>query len=30
VRAAGDGLAALDLLRSEPFDVAIIDVMMPA
>ena len=29
VRAAGDGLAALELLRSEPFDVAIIDVMMP-
>jgi phosphoserine phosphatase RsbU/P len=29
VRAAADGLAALDLLRSEPFDVAIIDVMMP-
>ena len=29
VRAAADGLAALELLRSEPFDVAIIDVMMP-
>ena len=29
VRAAGDGLAALELLRTEPFDVAIIDVMMP-
>jgi sigma-B regulation protein RsbU (phosphoserine phosphatase) len=29
VRAAADGLAALDLLRSEAFDVAIIDVMMP-
>jgi phosphoserine phosphatase RsbU/P len=29
VRAAGDGLAALELLRSEAFDVAIIDVMMP-
>jgi phosphoserine phosphatase RsbU/P len=29
VRAAGDGLAALDLLRAENFDVAIIDVMMP-
>jgi phosphoserine phosphatase RsbU/P len=29
VRAAGDGLAALELLRSESFDVAIIDVMMP-
>jgi sigma-B regulation protein RsbU (phosphoserine phosphatase) len=29
VRAAADGLAALDLLRSERFDVAIIDVMMP-
>ncbi len=29
VRAAGDGLAALELLRAEPFDVAIIDVMMP-
>jgi phosphoserine phosphatase RsbU/P len=29
VRAAGDGLAALELLRAESFDVAIIDVMMP-
>jgi sigma-B regulation protein RsbU (phosphoserine phosphatase) len=29
VRAAGDGLSALEILRSEPFDVAIIDVMMP-
>jgi sigma-B regulation protein RsbU (phosphoserine phosphatase) len=29
VRAAGDGLAALELLRAEAFDVAIIDVMMP-
>jgi phosphoserine phosphatase RsbU/P len=29
VRAAGDGLAALELLRSESFDVAIIGVMMP-
>jgi sigma-B regulation protein RsbU (phosphoserine phosphatase) len=29
VRAAGDGLSALELLRSECFDVAIIDVMMP-
>ncbi len=29
VRAAADGLAALELLRSESFDVAIIDVMMP-
>jgi sigma-B regulation protein RsbU (phosphoserine phosphatase) len=29
VRAAADGLAALELLRAERFDVAIIDVMMP-
>jgi sigma-B regulation protein RsbU (phosphoserine phosphatase) len=29
VRAAGDGLSALELLRSEDFDVAIIDVVMP-
>ena len=29
VRAAADGLAALELLRAESFDVAIIDVMMP-
>jgi sigma-B regulation protein RsbU (phosphoserine phosphatase) len=29
VRVAADGLAALDLLRAERFDVAIIDVMMP-
>lgn len=29
VRAAADGLAALELLRSESFDVAIIDVMLP-
>jgi Serine phosphatase RsbU, regulator of sigma subunit len=29
VRAAADGLAALELLRSESFDVAIIDVVMP-
>jgi phosphoserine phosphatase RsbU/P len=29
VRVAADGLAALDLLRAESFDVAIIDVMMP-
>ena len=28
VRAAADGIAALELLRSEAFDVAIIDVMM--
>jgi sigma-B regulation protein RsbU (phosphoserine phosphatase) len=28
VRAAADGLAALELLRSESFDVAIIDVML--
>jgi phosphoserine phosphatase RsbU/P len=29
VRATGDGLSALELLRSETFDVAIIDVMLP-
>jgi sigma-B regulation protein RsbU (phosphoserine phosphatase) len=29
VRVAADGLSALELLRSESFDVAIIDVMMP-
>jgi phosphoserine phosphatase RsbU/P len=29
VRAASDGLAALEILRAESFDVAIIDVMMP-
>jgi phosphoserine phosphatase RsbU/P len=29
VRVATDGLSALELLRSESFDVAIIDVMMP-
>jgi phosphoserine phosphatase RsbU/P len=29
VRVAADGLSALELLRAESFDVAIIDVMMP-
>jgi len=29
VRVAADGISALELLRSESFDVAIIDVMMP-
>jgi phosphoserine phosphatase RsbU/P len=29
VRSASDGLSALELLRSEAFDVAIIDVMLP-
>lgn len=29
VRAAADGLAALELVRAESFDVALIDIMMP-
>jgi CheY-like chemotaxis protein len=29
VRVAPDGRAALELLRSDPFDIALLDVLMP-